>query len=112
LDAICAVLNTTDSGADAFQAIALIVQDTSRPYVDDLPVVYSFDETTPCGLPGARLEVDGNDTVVLRVDRHGVIHIRAATDDARLMIVTVNELTMPLRSESDTADPPSREPGS
>jgi hypothetical protein len=111
LDAICAVLNTTDSRADAFRAIALIVQDTNRPYVDDLPVVYSFGETTSCGLPGARLEVDGNDTVVLRVDRHGVIHIRVTTDDARPVVVTVNGLTVPLRSESGTADPRSREPG-
>jgi hypothetical protein len=63
LDSICAVLNTTDSGADAFQAIVGIVQDTARPYVDDLPVVYSFDTTTPCGLPGARVEVDGHDAV-------------------------------------------------
>jgi hypothetical protein len=107
LDAICAVLNSTDSGADAFQTIALIVQETSRPYVDDLPVVYSFDATTPCGLPGARVEVDGQETVVLRVDRRGGIHIEVATDDARPMVVTVNGL----RSGPEVTVPRFREPG-
>ncbi|MDT4993648.1 MAG: hypothetical protein QOH97_3540 [Actinoplanes sp.] len=111
MDAICAVLNSTDSGPDAFRAIAVIVQDTTRPYVHDLPVVDPLDATTPCGLPGARVEVDGEDTVVVCVDRYGAIHIEVTTDNARPMVVTVNGLTVPPRSEPATAVPRFPEPG-
>jgi hypothetical protein len=89
LDAICAVLNTTDSGADAYQEIALIILDTDRPFVDDLPVVEAHTEHTPQGLPRAWVQVDGETAVALSVDRHGEVHVRVTTEAARPIRVRV-----------------------
>jgi hypothetical protein len=83
LDAICAVLNTTDSGADAYQEIALIILDVDRPFVDDLPIIEACARPTPQGLPRASVLLDGEDVVALWVDRHGEVHVRVTADAAR-----------------------------
>jgi hypothetical protein len=104
LDAICAVLNSTDSGADAYQAIAQLVLDADRPLVDDLPVVESYAHPTAHGLPRTRVLIDGEDAVVLWVDRRGEIHIRITTPSGRPISVEVDGSVMPCDTEPLTAD--------
>ncbi|HLL66425.1 MAG TPA: hypothetical protein VK453_11850 [Micromonosporaceae bacterium] len=90
LDAICAVLNSTDSGADAYQEIAQLVMDAGRPYVDDLPVVESHANPTAHGLPRTHVLVDGEDAVVLWVDEGGAIQVWVNTRGGRPMRITVD----------------------
>jgi hypothetical protein len=95
LDAICAVLNSTDSCADAFQAIAQLVVDAGRPYVDGLPVFESYAHPTAHGLPRTRVLIDGEDAVVLWVDELGEIHVRVSTRSKRPMSVEVDGAVVP-----------------
>lgn len=104
LDAICAVLNTTDSGADAFQEIALIILDTDRPFVDDLPVVEAHADATAQGLPRAHVQVDGETAVDLWVDRRGEIFVRVTTDAARPIRVRIDGAATLCAVEASTAE--------
>jgi pseudouridine-5'-phosphate glycosidase len=90
LDAICAVLNTTDSSQDAYHEIVQIVQDTDRPYVADSPVVESQTTLTSHGLPRTQVQVDGDDAVVLWVDSRGDIHVRITIPAGRPMTIDVD----------------------
>lgn len=105
LDAICAVLNTTDSGADAYQEIALIILDSDRPFIDDLPVVEAHTDYTPQGLPRAGVSLDGEDAVALWVDRHGEVQVQVtAADAARPIRVRVVGAAHVCEVESAAAD--------
>ena len=76
LDAICAVLNTTVSGADAVQAVTEIIAATGRPCIDDLPVVECHVEHDRHALPTAVVDIDGVETVRLWITRDGAIRVR------------------------------------
>ena len=76
LDAICAILNTTESGADVVQAVGEIVAATDRPVVDDLAVVESRVEYDRHALPTAVVDVNGVETVRLSITSDGAVRIR------------------------------------
>jgi hypothetical protein len=90
LDAICAVLNTTESSHDAYHEIVQIVRDTDRPYVANSPVVESQTTLTAHGLPRTQVLVNGEDAVVLWVDGHGDIHVRITMPAGRPMTIDVD----------------------
>ena len=76
LDTICAILNTTDSGADAIDAITGIIVATGRPYVDQLPVVEAHTRADRHGLPTACIDVNGIEAVRLWITPGGDIRVR------------------------------------
>ena len=83
LDAICAVLNTVASRADAAQEVTLIVQAAGRPYVDDLCVIEAGTHQSPHGLPRAAIHVDGEEAVHVWADEHGAVHVRVSNRHPR-----------------------------
>lgn len=91
LDAICAVLNTTDSGADAVQAVTEIVTATGRPCIDDLPVVECRVEYDRHALPAAVIDVDGVETVRLWITPDRAIRVRITRPAAAAPSLTVED---------------------
>ena len=91
LDAICAVLNTMDSGADAVQAVTEIVTATGRPCLDDLPVVECRVEYDRHAFPAAVIDVDGVETVRLWITRDGTIRVRITRPAAVTPSLTVED---------------------
>jgi CO dehydrogenase/acetyl-CoA synthase delta subunit len=76
LDAVCAILNTTESGADVVQAVTEIVAATDRPVVDGLAVVEARVEYDRHALPTAVIDVNGVETVRLWITRDGAVRTR------------------------------------
>jgi hypothetical protein len=100
LDAICALLNTTDSGADVYQEVALLLLTAGRPFVDNPPVLETETNETVHGLPTAAVLVDGKPAIRMWVSRDGDLHAVVLDCDRPLAIdvLAVNGVT---------AEPPS-----
>jgi hypothetical protein len=82
LNAICAVLDTTNRGPDALDEIVRVVRAAGRPYVQDPPVIDVYTSSSRHGLPRADVEVDGEKAVAVWVDDRGRVQVWIASDAA------------------------------